>query len=131
MRMVCGPYHVMPHGKGIVTSLHFASGEDHGQPVHFAGGVGVSRLRQARAPVGRSPAWSAALLDPRSRALHQRAPHLAPCGVTREAGLRKLRSGEPGGLALTGRHNKSVEMDAPLRPCAARTRVWCATHVQR
>jgi hypothetical protein len=127
----CGLYHVMPHGKGKVTSLHFTSGGGLAQPVHFAGGGAVSFLGKARAPVGRRPAWSARLLDERSRALHQRSPHLASCDVTGEAGHSKLRSGKPGWLALTGRHNKSVEMDAPVRPCAARTRFVCATHVQR
>jgi hypothetical protein len=121
---------VMPHGKGRVSSQQFISGEDLAQLVHFAGGSTVSRL-QARAPVGRSPAWPAGPLDAQSRALHQHAWHRAPCEVTRKAARSKLHSGAPAWSALTGRHNTSVEMDAPVRPCAARTRLWCATHVQR
>jgi hypothetical protein len=120
----------MPHGKGRVTSLHFTSGGVRAVALHFAGGVGVSRL-QARAPAGRSLAWPAGLFEPSPRALHQRARHLAPCGVTLEVARSKLHSGAPGWLALTGWHNKSVEMDAQVRPCAARTRLLCATHVQR
>jgi hypothetical protein len=119
----------MPHGMGKVLSLHFASSEGLAEPVHFAGG-GVSRLR-TRAPAGRKPAWSGGLLDALSRALHQRARHLAPCDVTGEGGHSKLRSGLSAWLALTGRHNTSVEMDAQVRPFAALTRFVCATHVQR
>jgi hypothetical protein len=126
-----GHLHVMPHGKGEVSSLHFTSGEVLAEPVHFSGGVAFLRLRQARAPAGRSAAWSAGPLEPRSLALHQRARHLAPCGFSHEPSHGKLRSAAPGWLALTGRHNKSVEMDAQVRPCAARTRFLCATHVQR
>jgi hypothetical protein len=120
----------MPHGKGKVTSLHFTSSGRLSEAVHFTGGSGIPRFR-ARAPGGRRPAWSAALLDARSSSLHQRARHLAPCDVTGEAGPSKLRSGMPGWLALTGRHNTSVEMDAQVRPFAALTRFVCATHVQR
>jgi hypothetical protein len=105
----------MPHGKGKVPSLHFTSSEGFAEPVHFAGGVGVSRL-QARAPVGRRAAWFAGLLEPLSRSLHQRAPHLAPRDVTIEADRSKLRAGMPGWLALTGSHNKAVETDAQVRP---------------
>jgi hypothetical protein len=119
----------MPHGKGKVPSLLFTSGGDLAEPDHFAGGE-VLRF-QARAPVGRRPAWSAGLLDAPSRALHQRARHLAPCDITGESGHSKLRAGAPGRSALTGWHNTSVEMDAQVRPFAALTRFVCATHVQR
>jgi hypothetical protein len=121
----------MLHGKGKVTSLHFTSGEGLAESVHFAGGTAASRLRQARAPAGRKLALLARRLAAGSRAFHQRAPHLAPCDVTLRVGHSKLRSGKPGWLALTARHNKSVEMDARVRPCAVRTRFPCATHVQR
>jgi hypothetical protein len=121
----------MPHGKGKVTSMHFTSSEGLVQSIHFAGGGATSRLRQARAPAGRKLASSAGLLGTSSLALHQRAPHLAPCEVMGEAGHGKLRAGASASWALTGRHNKSVEMDAQVRPCAARTRSVCATHVQR
>jgi hypothetical protein len=129
----CAPVNseVMPHGKAKVASLHFQSGEGLAQTVHFAEGVAISRLRQARAPAGRSATWSTGLLDTRSLALHQTALHRAPCKITCAAGHGQLRSDKPGWLALTGRHNKSVEMDAQVRPCAARTRFLCATHVQR
>jgi hypothetical protein len=130
LALVAGYFHVMPHGKGKVTSLHLTSGGRLADAVHFAGGVGVSRL-QARAPVGRRAVWPAGRLGAPSSALHQRARHLVPCDITGEGGPSKSRSGLSGWLALTGRHNTSVEMDAPVRPCAARTRLLCATHVQR
>ena len=37
----------------------------------------------------------------------------------------------PQANAAAGAHNKSVETDAQVRPCAARTRLLCAAHLQR
>jgi hypothetical protein len=104
-----------------------------GERVRAAGLTRAALVAKSRAPVGRRlHMWRAGL--PRHWLSCTSALPWSPMPPFNGLHpLRQLHPGVPGWLALAGAaaYNRSINTDAQVRPCAARTRLVCAGYLQR
>jgi hypothetical protein len=119
--------------RACVVTFLVQHGFGAGERVCAAGLTRSAVVVKTRAPVGRRPRFGFAGLLHRWLSCTNALLWSPMPPFNRQHRLRKLHLVAPGWLALASAaaYNRSINPDAQVRPCAARTRLVCAGYLQR